>query len=637
MSVVRAAAVVIAGSLVLAACSGGDGGNEQSPAALSAGAIAEFTGAWVAGHPAAMGRATDDPRDASAVSSAAIDELESQRTVIDPLGSPNCQTDTACTQRQLVTMSIRGIELWRYETSIEARLVDAGAGSGEWLVHWTPSVLHPRLTQGTEFDRTRELPDRASILDRNGNPLTQNLPVVDIGVVPSKVEPSSYPALRNLLEIDVASLRASVKAAEPDSFVEIYPMRRPEYDKIRGQLLQVPGILINTGLMSLAPTAGWARPVLGKVSEATPETLKAAGPLAESTDLIGDSGLQLAYQQQLAGRPGGTVDLVNSKSGDVLRTLWRVRPVAGQSVVTTLDYDIQQAAEDALAGQTKTTALVAVQANTGKILAAANGPDVTAENLAFTGELPPGSTFKVISVSALLQAGVVAPTDRVSCPDTTVVGGKRFKNYETGIVGPGSTLVDAFAASCNTTMVNFADQLGNEAVPQAAAEFGIGASWDLGLDAYSGSVPTPTDLVDRAATMIGQGRVLMSPLAMAMVAAAVDAGQPFKPELVPSRQAGGPSAGGLPDSLDADLKTMMRAVVTEGTGAALDLPGLPVYAKTGTAEYGPTGATRTHAWMIGFRGNLAFAVFVQGGESGAQDAAPVVVDFLSGLPTSAYR
>jgi cell division protein FtsI/penicillin-binding protein 2 len=624
--------VVLAGSLVLAACSaGGDG---ASSATQSAGAIAEFTGAWVAGDPAAMGRATDDPRAASAVSSAAIDELESQRTVIDPLGSPSCSSDTRCTQRQLVTMKIKGIGWWRYETSISARSVGPG---GHWRVHWTPSVLHPRLSASTRFDRTRELPDRASILDRNGNPLTQNLPIVDIGVVPAKVEPSSYPALRRLLDIDVTSLRASVKAAEPDSFVEIYPMRRPEYDKIRGQLLKVPGILINTGLMSLAPTSGWARPVLGKVSDATPQTLKAAGPLAESTDQIGDSGLQLAYQQQLAGRPGGSIDLVSGESGDVVRTLWRVRPVTGEPVVTTLDYVLQQAAEHALADQTKTTALVAVQANTGKILAVANGPEVSADNLAFTGELPPGSTFKVISVSALIQTGVVAPTDRVSCPDSTVVGGKRFKNYESGIVGPRSTLVDAFAASCNTTVVGFANRLDNKALVRAATEFGIGASWDLGLDAYSGSVPTPTDLVDRAATMIGQGRVLMSPLAMAMVAAAVDAGQPFKPELVPARHSGGPSAGGLPDSLDADLKTMMRAVVTKGTGAALDLPGWPVYAKTGTAEYGPTGDTLTHAWMIGFRGNLAFAVFVQGGESGAHDAAPVAVDFLNALPASAYR
>jgi cell division protein FtsI/penicillin-binding protein 2 len=626
------AAGVIVGSVVVAACSGDAHG--PSPATLSAGAIARFTGAWALGDSDAMGQATDDPKDASAVSSAAIGELQAERTVIDPLGSPKCTTDIKCTQRQLVTMRIMGIGLWRYETTIEARARPSGDG---WFVHWTPSVLHPQLTPATEFDRTRELPDRASILDRNGNPLTQNLPIVDIGVVPAKMKPSSYPALGRLLDIDVASLRSQVKAAEPDSFVEIYPMRRPEYDNIRGQLLRVPGILINTGLMSLAPTSGWARPVLGKVSEATPETLAAAGPLAESTDLIGDSGLQLAYQQQLAGRPGGSVALVNRQSGDVVRTLWRVRPVPGQPVVTTLDYDIQQAAEHALAAQTKTTALVAVQANTGKVLAVANGPEITADNLAFTGELPPGSTFKVISVSALLQTGVVGVHDRVSCPDTTVVGGKRFKNYESGIVGPGSTLVDAFAASCNTTVVGFADRLSNRALPRMAGEFGIGASWDLGLDAYSGSVPTPTDLVDRAATMIGQGRVLMSPLAMAMVAAAVDAGQPFKPELVPARHSGGPSAGGLPDSLDADLKTMMRAVVTEGTGAAVDLPGLPVYAKTGTAEYGPTGETRTHAWLIGFRGNVAFAVFVQNGESGAHDAAPVAVKFLKALPATAYR
>ena len=82
----------------------------------------------------------------------------------------------------------------------------------------------------------------------------------------------------------------------------------------------------------------------------------------------------------------------------------------------------------------------------------------------------------------------------------------------------------------------------------------------------------------------------------------------------------------------------MRLVVTEGTGGAVDLPGLPVHAKTGTAEYAKkNGGTGTNAWMIGYRGDVAFAVFVANGTSGSHDAAPIVDAVLSQLPNDLYR
>ena len=172
----------------------------------------------------------------------------------------------------------------------------------------------------------------------------------------------------------------------------------------------------------------------------------------------------------------------------------------------------------------------------------------------------------------------------MTCPDTTVVDGKQFKNYEAASPAPNPTFAQAFAASCNTTMVQYADELTGEQLASAGKDFGFGAKWDLGLDAYSGSVPADNDLVTRAADMIGQGKVVASPLMMAMVAAAVDSGVSRTPTLLP-----GEKPGTRLDELDpatiGDLQRMMRLVVTEGTGGAVNLPGLPVHAKTGTAEY----------------------------------------------------
>jgi cell division protein FtsI/penicillin-binding protein 2 len=260
---------------------------------------------------------------------------------------------------------------------------------------------------------------------------------------------------------------------------------------------------------------------------------------------------------------------------------------------------------------------------------------VTSYNSAFVGQYPPGSTFKVVTAAALLDAGLVGVRDPVACPESVSVDGKPFRNYEPGLLPDGGTFRQAFAQSCNTTIVGFADQLGNAALPAMARRFGIGAQWDVGLDAYSGQVPAPADVVQRAAAMIGQGEVLASPLGMAMVAAAVDSGRPRTPVLVAERPRSR-ALSPLPATLAGQLRSLMRSVVTAGTARSLDLAGLPVYAKTGTAEYGSV-PTRTHAWLVGFRGDLAFAVLVEDGESGSRNAAPVVAAFLRDVPASAYR
>jgi cell division protein FtsI/penicillin-binding protein 2 len=156
----------------------------------------------------------------------------------------------------------------------------------------------------------------------------------------------------------------------------------------------------------------------------------------------------------------------------------------------------------------------------------------------------------------------------------------------------------------------------------------------MGLAAYGGKVPVPASPVDLAATAIGQGQVTVSPLAMATVAAAVDSGSLHEPRLV----AGAPDDTVAPRAIDpaviTALHTLMAAVVATGTAAGAGLPA-GTYGKTGTAEYGSGANPPTHAWFIGFDGDLAFAVVVYGGGVGGAVAAPLATKMLTTLGPAA--
>jgi cell division protein FtsI/penicillin-binding protein 2 len=147
----------------------------------------------------------------------------------------------------------------------------------------------------------------------------------------------------------------------------------------------------------------------------------------------------------------------------------------------------------------------------------------------------------------------------------------------------------------------------------------------------TGSVPAEESDVELAAAAIGQGRVLASPAAMAQVAATLARGSWVAPRLVtaPAPEAAAPPAAALDPAAAATVRELMRGVVTDGSASdLLDVPGEPVHAKTGTAEYGEEVPPRSHAWVIGFRGDLAFAVLVEDGGSGSRVAVPAAETFL---------
>ncbi|MEE3918349.1 penicillin-binding transpeptidase domain-containing protein [Micromonospora sp. BRA006-A] len=187
---------------------------------------------------------------------------------------------------------------------------------------------------------------------------------------------------------------------------------------------------------------------------------------------------------------------------------------------TTIDAATQNAADAALRGQTRRSALVAVRISDGAVLAAANGPGAAGENLAFTAQVPPGSTFKMVSALGLLDRGAVTPQTTVNCPKTATVEGRVFKNSDDFELGAVPFATD-FAKSCNTAFVALAPKLGPDGLAQAGRSLGLEAAWDLGTDAFTGKISANGPATEQAAAAIGQGTTLVSPLTMASATAAV--------------------------------------------------------------------------------------------------------------------
>ncbi|MFP5334121.1 MAG: penicillin-binding transpeptidase domain-containing protein [Actinomycetes bacterium] len=138
-------------------------------------------------------------------------------------------------------------------------------------------------------------------------------------------------------------------------------------------------------------------------------------------------------------------------------------------------------------------------------------------------------------------------------------------------------------------------------------------------------MPEPGSETGRAAAVIGQGQVLASPVAMAAVIGSALSGETVLPRLLPDHDV---ERVDVPQPLTTAearaLRTMLRAVVAEGSGTGLaDVPGPPVIAKTGTAEFGTDDPPRTHAWLVAAQGDLAVAAFVEEGESGSGTAGPL--------------
>ncbi|WP_112245368.1 penicillin-binding transpeptidase domain-containing protein [Kribbella monticola] len=628
-----AAIVCLSAVLITAGCSdsksnsGGkpDPNNEKQ---ASAAAVKAFADAWVKawapdGKPDEAAALTDAPTTFGPRLDSVDTALVAQSVTVTPQGDPNCSNDSNCTQELAVEAILRGIGTMKWTSTATA--VKTGDA---WKIKASGDTIYPGLGEANYLKRVRTVPPRASILDRTGKPLTTNRPVVIVGVASGNVATAAtYAAFTKNLDVDGTRLWKRAKGLPTGQFVDAITIRAEEWDKLRNTVGKLPGVLTMGGTASLPESSTFGRSVIGTMKTATAETLKNAGPTASSSDQVGTTGLQFAYQQQLAGTPGGTVTLRDGKTKMAIKEVFKQQAKPGVAVKTTLDTNLQRFAEAALATSKLPASLVAVQASTGQILAAGNGPTATNYNRAFQGHYAPGSTFKIITSAALLGTGMTKNTV-LPCTNTINVFGKTFKNYDALAPYGNGTMERAFNQSCNTAFISQHGRLPADRMTKTAAMFGIGQELKLSIPAYGGEVPAPKDDVAEAASMIGQGTVTASPLAMSLVGAAVKNGTAMKPVLVPGKDPAGPAAAPLPPATVAALRAMMRSTVTGGTAHALGGSGV-VSAKTGTAEVVSNGKVITNGWMVGFRGDVAFAVIVEGGISGGKAAGPIVQNFLS--------
>ncbi|WP_104060358.1 penicillin-binding transpeptidase domain-containing protein [Arthrobacter sp. 4R501] len=556
---------------------------------------------------------------------------------------------------------------WKYTVS-----ADFTKSGDKWLAVWNPAVLVPGLADSEILSKGTQSPQRADILGAGDAKLVTYRPVVNVGIdrllLGSADAAASATKLAELVGVDPAAYAQQVAASGAEAFVRAITLRDEGRTVTDAQITAIPGARAIPEAQPLAPSRTFARAVLGTVGEATAEQIEASDGVLTAGDVTGIGGLQQQYDAQLRGtdavviraqRADLTREQIQAAGTDPRRVVFEMAPTPGTPLKTTLDPNLQSLAESTLAGVGPASAIVALRPSTGAVLAAASGPGSNGYNTAMLGQYAPGSTFKIVDSLAMLRNGLT-PDSKVECTPTLTVDGRTFKNaegYPETSLG-SVALRDAFAHSCNTAFIAARDTVTQAQLEAAAVAMGVAVEAPaLGAAAFLGSVPGEAAGTEHAASMIGQGKVLLSPLAAAIMAGSVGKGSPVSPQLILNPDAGAAAAdtsggttaeGASPSSTvtpeapakasgqpitaaeAAALSDMMRAVVTSGhAGFLTTVPGAPVGAKTGTAEFGKETPPKTHAWIVAVHGDLAVAVFVEDGGLGATTSGPLLKQFLT--------
>jgi cell division protein FtsI/penicillin-binding protein 2 len=360
----------------------------------------------------------------------------------------------------------------------------------------------------------------------------------------------------------------------------------------------------------------------------------------------GTTGLEKAFNVRLSGKPGGQLLATKGSSGGG-RQLASSESVDGQPVHTTVDPHLQQAAVNALGSTYGGVAVL--DAKTGAVRGVAG--------LAFSAPQPPGSTMKVVTTTAALDAGVVKLSDTFPVEtSTTEIEGYELANAHDEPCG--GTFVESFAKSCNTVFAPLGVDVGAEKLISTAEAFGFNSTPALfneeataTIKPPESTIPTelPSDL-DVGVSAIGQGKVLATPLELASISQTIAAGGTRSPTALVTDEGLGPDAKPVKvtsPQTAATVRDLMVQVVTSGTGVAAALPNVQVAGKTGTAELGPKpfsadeeqggGEQKVDAWFTSFAPagspQLVVAVMVVNADGdGGTVAAPIAREVLaSGL------
>jgi len=366
----------------------------------------------------------------------------------------------------------------------------------------------------------------------------------------------------------------------------------------------------------------------------------------------GSSGIENTYDRQLLG-------MINSDPMTYLRKVILGKQQIGDNLILTIDKKLQDIAYYDLKG--KKGAAVAINPKTGEVLAMVslpsynpnslsenwtqimNSPDKVVLNRATQGLYPPGSIFKIITASAALTYKPDLYTKSFDCKGYTIVDGNRIEDYE-GIAHGVLDFKKAFYLSCNSAFIDIGLKLGASNLQNMAYKFGLNSQIPLDIDTAKNIFPDiaqKNDKVILAETSIGQGKILVTPLTMALMASSVaNEGVIMKPYLMKYvidpvsgtvLEKSSPSEYLNPISKEVayKIRELMIGVVKEGTGTSAQIPGITVAGKTGTAE-NPHG--KPHAWFVGFAPaedpEIVVSVIVENGGTGGEIAAPIAKDII---------
>lgn len=467
-------------------------------------------------------------------------------------------------------------------------------------------------------------------------------------VVPVRVRTTTFGTLRSSFTIAFKGegSTARIDWSRSLEFPGLSPgrlLKRRTYLPPRAALLTRTGSILASGEATAAgerssPLGATASAIVGTVGPIPAEearSMKAEGVPANA--IVGVSGLERIFDAKLRGKPGGVLMAGN-------RVIAKAAVQNGTNVRTTISPTIQEAAVKALGGQYG--GVVAMQPSTGQILGVAG--------IGLDDLQPPGSTFKMVTVTGVLQYHVATPQTVFPYASSTTLDGVDLHNSESESCG--GSLVLAFAVSCNSVFAPLGVKLGAEHLVSTAERYGFNHSAGL-AGAPESTIPHASEIqgeLDLGSTAIGQGAVLASPLEMGVVAATIGDGG-LRP--TPTFALGRPRANTRVTSpaIAREVRSMMIAVVREGTGTSAAISGVTVAGKTGTAELGPPSGSssscsasstseasggckagsnpdETDAWFASFAPaiapRIAVAVLLVRDGFGGDTAAPVAKEVL---------
>jgi penicillin-binding protein 2 len=563
-------------------------------------------------------------------------------------------------------------------------------------------IEHARFQEMAENNHQRELSLRAPrgvLFDRHGRVLVENRPAFNVSIVRLHTVDLDR-TIRLLAAVageDERRLREVVDrhrrepAYRPIVVIEDATLAQVAAITARRLDFELPDVVVQRVPTRNYPVDGLGAHLFGYVSEATEAQL--AGGTLRSGDIVGQAGIERAYNRVLMGRDGTRTVVVNSM-GREMGELERVEPVEGRRIRLTIDYDLQKAAEDGFKALGYNGAAVVLDPRNGEVLtlvslpaydpnAFATGIDRATwtalntdklrplQNRAIQGRYSPGSTFKIVIAAAALEEGVATPDFKVHCSGGGVFYGRFFKCHLKG--GHGTVdMRHAIEKSCNVYFYTLGNMLGVDRIHKWAERLGLGIKTGIDLpNEVEGIVPSTAWKKARTgekwyagetiSVAIGQGQVSVTPVSLAvMMATVANGGTRFAPHTIREVDEGRgwtpvpPAAPGLqssfkPATTSALHEGLWMVVNAAGTGGRGRIPGRDVAGKTGTAQVisiqggkAAKGKTdmdlRDHGWFVFFapRDNpqvagVIFAEHAEHGYLGAPIAKHVIETYFAKL------